>query len=76
MSVSPTVWAQIRAGRAPTQGLVAQVLDGEAVVLGERGALRARRELAARVLGAGPLEPLLADPQNRASERNKPQGFQ
>ena len=63
MSVSPTVWAQIRAGRAPTQGLVAQVLDGEAVVLGERGALRARRELAARVLGAGPLEPLLADPQ-------------
>ena len=63
MSVSPTVWAQIRAGRAPTQGLVAQVLDGEAVVLGERGALLARRELAARVLGAGPLEPLLADPQ-------------
>ena len=63
MSVSPMVWAQIRAGRAPTEGLVAQVLDGEAVVLGEAGALRARRELAAEVLGAGPLEPLLADPQ-------------
>jgi pilus assembly protein CpaF len=63
VSVSPTVWAQIRAGRAPTPGLVAQVLDGEAVVLGEAGALRARSELAARVLGAGPLEPLLADPQ-------------
>ncbi len=62
MSVSPTVWAQIRAGRAPTQGLVAQVLDGEAVVLGETGAERARSELAARVLGTGPLEPLLADP--------------
>jgi pilus assembly protein CpaF len=63
VSVSPTVWAQIRAGRAPTLGLVARVLDGEAVVLGETGALRARSELAAQVLGAGPLEPLLADPQ-------------
>ena len=57
------VWTQIKAGRAPTQGLVAQVLDGEAVVLGETGALRARRDLAAEVLGAGPLEPLLADSQ-------------
>jgi pilus assembly protein CpaF len=63
VSVSPTVWAQIRAGRAPTPGLVAQVLDGEAVVLGRTGALRARSELAAQVLGAGPLQPLLADPQ-------------
>jgi len=63
VSVSPTVWAQIRAGRAPTLGLVAQVLDGEAAVLGETGALRARSALAAQVLGAGPLEPLLADPQ-------------
>jgi len=57
------MWEQIRAGRAPTLGLVAQVLDDEAVVLGEAGALLARTELAARVLGAGPLEPLLADPQ-------------
>ena len=63
MSVSPTVWAQIRAGRAPTLGRVAQVLDGESLVLGEAGATRARSELAAQVLGAGPLEPLLADPQ-------------
>jgi len=63
VSVSPTVWAQIRQGRAPTRVLVAQVLDGEAVVLGEGGVLRARTELAAQVLGAGPLEPLLADPQ-------------
>lgn len=63
MSLSPTVWAQIRAGRAPTPGLVAEVLDGEAVVLGETGALRARTALAAEVLGAGPLEPLLSDPQ-------------
>lgn len=44
-------------------GLVAQVLDAEAVVLGETGALRARDELAALVLGAGPLEPLIADPR-------------
>jgi pilus assembly protein CpaF len=44
-------------------GLVAQVLDDEAVVLGETGALHARSELAALVLGAGPLEPLIADPQ-------------
>lgn len=63
MSVSPTVWTQIRAGRPPTPVLVAQVLDGDAVVLGEVGALSARAELAAQVLGAGPLEPLLADPQ-------------
>jgi len=63
VSVSPTMWAQIRAGRAPTLGLVAQVLVGESLVLGETGARRARSELAAQVLGAGPLEPLLADPQ-------------
>ena len=63
MSVSPTVWAQIRQGRAPTEVLVAQVLEDEAAVLGETGVLRARTELAARVLGAGPLEPLLADPR-------------
>jgi pilus assembly protein CpaF len=62
VSVSPTVWAQIRLGKAPTPGLVSRVLEGEAVVLGETGALRARTELAAEVLGAGPLEPLLADP--------------
>ena len=62
MSVSPTVWAQIRLGKVPTPGLVSRVLEGEAVVLGETGALRARMELAAEVLGAGPLEPLLADP--------------
>jgi pilus assembly protein CpaF len=31
-------------------------------LLGETGALRARSDLAAQVLGAGPLEPLLADP--------------
>jgi len=43
--------------------LVAEVLEDEAVVLGEKGALGARIELAAQVLGAGPLEPLLADPQ-------------
>jgi pilus assembly protein CpaF len=62
VSVSPTVWAQIRLGKVPTPGLVSRVLEGEAVVLGEAGALRARMELAAEVLGAGPLEPLLADP--------------
>ena len=39
------------------------MIDGEAAVLGETGALRARSALAAQVLGAGPLEPLLADPQ-------------
>jgi pilus assembly protein CpaF len=57
------MWAQIRAGRAPTLGLVSEVLDEEAVILGQVGAVRARSELAAQVLGAGPLEPLLADPE-------------
>jgi len=60
--MSPTVWAQIRLGKVPTPELVSRVLEGEAVVLGETGAFRARLELAAQVLGAGPLEPLLADP--------------
>jgi len=62
VTVSPTVWAQILQGRAPTEGLVAEVLDDEAVLLGHEGIAFARSELAAQVLGAGPLDPLLSDP--------------
>jgi pilus assembly protein CpaF len=62
MTLSPTVWHHIRQGLPPSKGLVAQVLADEAVALGELGVEAARRDLASRVLGAGPLEPLLADP--------------
>ena len=54
MSVSPTVWAQIRLGKAPTPGLVSRVLEGEAVVLGETGALVARFEALGALAGLGP----------------------
>ncbi|MEP7161486.1 MAG: TadA family conjugal transfer-associated ATPase [Dermatophilaceae bacterium] len=53
-------WSQ--AGRAPTADRVAQLVAGRAAVLGDEGAANARRTLAARVLGAGPLEPLLTLP--------------
>lgn len=63
MTLSPTVWARIRDGQSPTPPLVDRVLDDDAVVLGADGIRRARADLAADVLGAGPLEPLLHDPQ-------------
>ncbi len=63
MTLSPTVWAQIRDGLPPTPPSVDRVLDDDAVLLGADGVRRARAHLAADVLGAGPLEPLLQDPQ-------------
>ncbi|HET7661360.1 MAG TPA: TadA family conjugal transfer-associated ATPase [Oryzihumus sp.] len=63
MTVTDPVWEQIRRGRPPSPGAVADVLGPARVTLGERGLERARDDLAAQVLGAGPLEPLLADPR-------------
>lgn len=60
--VSPRVWEEIRGGRAPDAVRVASVLEGAAVTLGAEGVLRARHALSAQVLGAGPLEGLLSDP--------------
>jgi len=62
MSMPTTVWEHIRQGRPPSEALVARVVADDAVALGAEGAAAARRDLAAQVLGAGPLEPLLADP--------------
>ena len=61
MTVPDPVWEQIRRGRPPSAAAVADVLGPARVTLGERGLARARDDLAAQLLGAGPLEPLLAD---------------
>lgn len=51
-----------RAGRSPSVSSVDIVLGPEAELLGDAGARAARDDLAARVLGAGPLQPLLDSP--------------
>ncbi|MCK0113127.1 TadA family conjugal transfer-associated ATPase [Ornithinimicrobium sp. F0845] len=56
------VWQQIRDGRAPSADAVDGIADRDAVRLGSDGVARLRRDLRGEVLGAGPLEPLLADP--------------
>ena len=48
-----------RAGEPPSTAAVDRVLGSRAVLLGEEGLAAARADLAARVLGAGPLQPLL-----------------
>lgn len=74
MTVTPPVWAQILQGRPPTERLVAQVVEDDAVLLGEDGVARARVALGADVLGAGPLEPLLSDPRVTDVLVNGPSG--
>lgn len=56
------VWQQVRGGRSPTSGAVAEIADGEALRLGADGAAALSEQLGGEVLGAGPLEPLLQDP--------------
>ncbi|YAL83688.1 TadA family conjugal transfer-associated ATPase [Dermacoccaceae bacterium W4C1] len=55
------IWDQIRAGRAPSDAGVDDLAAEQALVLGDRAA-ELRGRLAADVLGAGPLETLLALP--------------
>ena len=62
MTLDPMVWAQIRAGRAPDAEIVAEIARSERAVLGSAGASAAGARLSAAVLGAGPLDRLLADP--------------
>ena len=62
MRLDDTVWEQIRQGRPPSAALVSDVVAEQGVGLGEQGQASARDTLSARVLGAGPLEALLADP--------------
>ncbi|WP_237565228.1 CpaF family protein [Ornithinimicrobium cavernae] len=56
------VWHQIRRGRASSAQAVDAIADRDAVRLGSAGVASLRQELRSEVLGAGPLEPLLADP--------------
>lgn len=60
--VREQVWAQIQQGRAPTPDVVDGIAERDAVRLGTGGAARLRNDLRREVLGAGPLEDLLADP--------------
>lgn len=62
MSLQAQVWEQIRAGRAPDAQVLADIAQAERAVLGTSGAAAAGEQLSAAVLGAGPLEQLLADP--------------
>lgn len=51
-----------RAGRSPSPEGLVEVLGTRADLLGDDGLRAARADLAARVLGAGPLQPLLETP--------------
>jgi pilus assembly protein CpaF len=61
-SLTPHVWAEIRAGRAPDHEVVGRVAQAERAVLGAEGQAAAMARLASSVLGAGPLDALLDDP--------------
>ncbi|MDC5698402.1 TadA family conjugal transfer-associated ATPase [Intrasporangium calvum] len=62
MTLTPAMWERVRAGQAPDAGLVTDVAQEETGALGAERVAASRQALAARVLGAGPLEPWLDDP--------------
>lgn len=53
----------VRAGEPPTSARVVAALRAEAVVLGDRGVLDVVEAVTRELAGAGPLDPLLADPR-------------
>jgi pilus assembly protein CpaF len=53
----------VRAGEPPTSARVVAALRAEAVVLGDRGVLDVVGAVTRELAGAGPLDPLLADPR-------------
>jgi pilus assembly protein CpaF len=53
----------VRAGEPPTSARVLAALGAEAVVLGDRGVLDVVGAVTRELAGAGPLDPLLADPR-------------
>lgn len=61
-SLSPGTWQRVREGKAPDAAQVAAVAREEVGVLGAKRVVESAKELAARVLGAGPLDRWLADP--------------
>ncbi len=62
-STNEQVWQQIRQGRSPSRQTVDAIAERDALRLGTDGVASLRQELRSEVLGAGPLEPLLADPE-------------
>ena len=56
------VWQQIREGKAPSSRTVDGIAERDALRLGADGVADLSADLRREVLGAGPLEPLLADP--------------
>ncbi|GAB98238.1 pilus assembly protein CpaF [Kineosphaera limosa] len=61
MSQQSAIWGHIRAGQAPTPRRVDDVIARSALILGRDGVEQATARLGSAVLGAGPLDPLLAD---------------
>lgn len=61
MSIGTGIRDRILRGEAPDPSGLAEVVETEALRLGSAGADLARSELTADLLGAGPLEPYLAD---------------
>ncbi|WP_347354844.1 TadA family conjugal transfer-associated ATPase [Intrasporangium sp.] len=62
MTLSSAMWDQARAGRHPDRERVVDVAREEVGALGSARVTASVDELSARVLGAGPLEPWLAEP--------------
>ncbi len=57
------MWRLVEAGEAPSADGVERLVNGEAVRLGRDGVALAKAELSDRVLGAGPLQPLIDEPE-------------
>ena len=62
MTLSPAIWQRVRDGVGPDGGAVAAVAAQEQGAMGARRVAATRTALAARVLGAGPLDPWLSEP--------------
>jgi pilus assembly protein CpaF len=62
MSLSPAVWQRVRDGVGPDVGAVSAVAHEEVGALGARRVHDTERSMASRVLGAGALDPFLAEP--------------
>ncbi len=59
LPTEPAVWQEIRGGRAPDPSSLSRVADVGLALLGRGGVESVRDTLQTRLLGAGPLEPLL-----------------
>ena len=62
MSLSPAVWQRVRDGVGPDLDAVSAVAREELGALGARRVDDSRRSMASRILGAGALDPFLAEP--------------